>query len=384
MNQTLPTSTWASRLRTFLGSILLLVVVIAVIAAIAWTKARQVETAMSAPPPPEMPVAVRLFDPKPVQFRQDTVVVGTVLADKSVRLRNELTGVVTEVAIKPGQTVRAGDVLIRLDDRTERAELKAAGAALKLARSEMERAQRLSLANANSAQEVDATIAETTRAEAETERLKSLIDRKMIVARFDARVGLFDLNIGQYLVEGSEITTLEGIADFLNVDFAMPAHVADAISVGDQVAMQIDESSPVMQAIITAIDSRADPVSRSTKARAKLVSPPPSLLPGDSVRVTIQYGPLREALSVPATAVRRGPTGTMVYVAEMTPAKEPAGEPSMRAAARFVEIAGGGGTMNRVISGLTIGERVVADGSFKVIPGALLLPTSEQPMETSP
>ena len=362
----------------FFLSIGLLAVVGGIIAGIFWIKSNQIKAAMSAPPPPEMPVSVSLVEARSAEYRNKTVVVGSVLANKTIGLRNELTGVVRKVSMVPGGVVKAGDVLIEFDDRTEQANLKIARATLKLAEAALERSRRLSQANANSQQEYEVAEAEAARAQAECERLEAIVERKKIIAPFDAQVGLFELHPGQYLVEGTQITTLEGIADFMYVDFAMPAHVSDWVRIGDSVAMEADGNSSSIIAEIVALDSRADAASRSLMARAKVTNFPESLRPGDSARVTIQYGPKLPVIEIPATAVRRGPTGTMVYVAEQVQGEDGA-PPAMRAKLKPVVVAGGSGEMNYVAGGLSAGEKIVTDGSFKVMDGSLLSSSESTP-----
>ncbi len=364
---------WRSRLLTLAGSAGLLIVVGLVIAAIGWAKMRQIHAAMSAPPPPEMPIAIELVQPKPTQFRSSTVVVGSVLAHRSVVVRNEETGIVTKVAMTPGGKVQAGDLLVQIDDRVEQAALKAATATLTQARTSLERAQKLQRANASTAQELDVALADAQRAEAEVDRLNVLIDRKRITAGFDAKVGLFDLHVGQYLDVGTDIATLEGVEDYLHVDFAVPGHVADRIEVGDTVKMRPNASSPVLSAQTIAMDSRADPQSRSLMVRAKLNSPPKTLLPGDSILVTVEYGPNIDAMLVPQTAIRRAPTGTTVFLAEEHPSED-GSAPSLRARSVSIVLAGSEGTMSRIINGISLDDRVVANGSFKVFEGSLLGP----------
>ena len=360
------------QVRTVLGSIAVIGCVFGLLAGIAYVKDQQINAAMAVLPPPEMPVAVTFATAEEIKFRRSSVVVGNVLASESIALQNELTGLVTSVAMVPGGTVKLGDVLVQLDDRTEKAQSKSAQAARKLAESAVQRSRKLSLANANSASELDIAEAELTRAEAMLDELKVLIDRKQLRAPFDARVGLFDLHIGQYLVEGTQITMLEGIADYLNIDFEMPAHVADSITIGDEVELRIDELSDPLVAKIVAIDSAANAVSRSLKARARLANPPLELQPNDSVRVTIFYGEPIPARSVPATAVRRGPSGMVAFVAREV-------EGVVRAQARDVTVAGGAGTLVNVIEGIDANERVVADGSFKVVDKAMLVDAMAAP-----
>lgn len=366
---------WRGRLSTLAGSVVLLVAVALVMALIGWIKLRQVQASMSAPAPPEMPVAVELFQPQPAVFRNSTVIVGSALAHRSIMVRNEEAGVVTEVAMSPGGQVQAGDLLIQIDDRVEQAALNAAEATLRQAKAALQRAEKLQSANANSVQELDLALAEAARAQAEVDRLSVLIDRKRITAEFDAKVGLFDLHVGQYLDVATDITTLVGIADYLHVDFAVPAHVADQIQLGELVHMRATASAPPLSARMIAFDSRAESQSRSLTVRARLDSPPATLLPGDSVLVTVEYGPTLDAVLVPQTAVRRGPTGTRVFLAvESIPAA--GAPPVLRAQSVAVELAGGDGTMSRIISGVSLHDQVVTNGSFKILDGSLLGPVA--------
>ncbi|EMI21607.1 Secretion protein HlyD [Rhodopirellula maiorica SM1] len=348
-----------------MGSVVVLVGVLGLLAGIAYAKSRQIQAAMSAPPPPEMPVAVTVATAKPATFRQSSVVIGNMLAPESITLRNELAGAVIKVSMEPGGEVEKDAVLIQLDDRSEQAELRSAEASRKLADSALQRARRLNQANANSESELDVAEAELTRAEAMIDELRVRIDKKTLRAPFSARVGLFDLHIGEYLVAGTEITTLEGISDYLKVDFAMPSHVADAVEIGDQVELRVGTSGLPMTATIIALDASANAISRSVTARARLENPPAFLQPNDSVQVTVPYGPPIPTRLIPSTAIRRGPSGTLVYVVN-----EQDGQ--MRAASRDVVVAGSEDPNARVISGIDAGEVVVADGSFKVFDGALV------------
>lgn len=350
---------------TIIGSLLVIGTVLAVLAGIAFAKTRQIEAAMSQPPPPEMPVAVSLATATGMEFRQSTVVVGTVLASESIVLQTELTGLVTEVMVDPGDTVKRGDVLVRMDDRTEQALLQSAIASRDLAQAELERNRRLIRANAGSVADMDVAEARLLQADAVVSELKVRVDRKILKAPFDARVGLFDLHPGQYLVEGSRVTTLSGIADFFHVDFAMPAHVADSIRIGDNVELRISDSDEPYSASIIAVDATADRISRSLMARARLPNPPAILQPNDSVRVTIYYGDMIPAVEVPATTVRRSPTGTLVYVVETVDGVQ-------RCRSVPVVVAGNAGAMVRIIKGVSQGQNVVADGSFKVTDGAMI------------
>lgn len=351
--------------RRIIGSIVVLVVVVGTLGAVGYAKYRQIRAAMSAPPPPESPVSVSAMSATEQVFRRTSTVIGTVLASRSVTLRNEVTGVVTEVAVKPGDLVSAGDVLVRFDTRLEEAELKSALASKKLAEEALARNQRLERSGAGSEQLLEEAVADVSKATAEVERLEVLIAKKTLVASFDARVGLFDLHPGQYLESGAEIAELSGLSDYLNVDFAMPQNVAASVGVGDTVELIVGGHPERLTTEIIAVDAAANLESRSLMARARIESPPSSLHAGDSVKVRIPYGESVSAVTVSTTAIRRGPTGTSVFIAADN-------DGELRAESRPVKVLGSEGSRTWIASGISPGENVITDGSFKVREGALL------------
>lgn len=355
-----------SELKWVLLGLMILLATGGVLTGIGYIKSLQIEQAKSSPPPPEAPVSVGTAIAERVTFRRSTVVVGTVYAARSIGLRTELAGTVTEVQMESGQAVKKDQVLVQLDVRSENAELKSAKAALQLAKSELERARKMSQSNAISPQELDAAAANVTRMDAEVDRLTVVIDRKTLRAPFDARVGLFQLHRGQFLDAGTEITTLEGIDNYVDIDFAVPQHIAESLHVGEPVTLNTG-TTKIGTANIIALDSKADALSRTLVARARFNNPAETLRPNDSVRVVVEYGEPITTVAIPTTAIRRGPSGTSIYMV----AEE---KDQLRARLRNIVLIGSGtGSMSWVASGLAPGEMVVAEGSFKLRDGALLV-----------
>mgnify|MGYP003694230859 CR=1 FL=1 len=171
------------------------------------------------------------------QYRQSTTSIGTVLALRSITLSNELAGTVRRVNLTPGQVVEEGTVLVGLDVSVEEADLQAQQARAALAETTLERLKRLQQAKATSQEEVDQASAAQDVALAETARIKAVIARKTIRAPFRARIGISDVHIGQYLAEGTELTTLQGVETAANVDFTVAQSVAAALHQGDLVAV---------------------------------------------------------------------------------------------------------------------------------------------------
>src|SRR6266702_1023483 len=170
-------------------------------------------------------------------YRPTTTSIGTVLALNSITLRNELPGTVRHVMLVPGQIVEPGTVLVGLDVSVEAADLEAQTAQADLANTTLARLERLRQADAASQEEVDQARAARDVAVAQIARTRAIIARKTIRAPFRARVGLADIHPGQYLNEGTELTTLQGVDAAAHVDFTVAQAVAAQLRAGESVAV---------------------------------------------------------------------------------------------------------------------------------------------------
>ncbi len=297
-------------------------------------------------------------------YSATTTAIGTVHALRSVTLRNEVPGTVRIARLTPGQVVEPGTVLVALDVSVEEASLRALEAQAELAGTVLERTKSLAEEGAASREELDRARAERDVALAEIARLKAVIARKTIRAPFRARVGISDVHTGQYLSEGTELTTLQGVADPVNVDFDVAQAVAGALRVGQRVEVFAGADSIPLAASIVAVDARVDPETRNALVRARLANHDRIPAPGSSVRVRIPTGPSQQAVFVPVSALRKGPGGDQVFVL----AEDSTG--ITRAAVRRVVAGEVVNDQVLVAQGIAAGEQVATSGSFKLRDGA--------------
>ena len=358
------------------SSVLLLTLASAGAGLAAWkyVSLRDADAASLNQPEPVESVAVAVAAER--QHRPTVTSVGTVLALRSIALRNELPGTVREVNLTPGAVVEAGTLLVAQDVSVEESELAAQEAQAKLAQTLLRRAVQMSETRSASATEVDRARAERDVAVAQVARLKAVIARKTIRAPFRARVGMSDLHPGQYLEEGTQLTTLQGVDDAAHVDFTVAQRVAAGLRPGDGVEVFAGtaggaDATPV-PATVVAVDARVDPLTRNATVRARVADAANAPAPGASVRVRGPAGPVRTAVAIPASALRKGPGGDHVFVV----ADDAAGKP--RAATRRVETGPLVGDEVLVLSGLAPGERVAASGSFK-LRDAVLVAVADTP-----
>src|SRR5205809_1070151 len=87
-----------------------------------------------------------------------------------------------------------------------------------------------------------------------------------------ARVGLSDVHPGQYLNEGTELTTLQGVDAAVNVDFTVAQAVAAELHPGDPVAVFGADDARPLTARIVAVDAKIDPATRNALVRARIPS----------------------------------------------------------------------------------------------------------------
>jgi membrane fusion protein (multidrug efflux system) len=354
--------------RAWIASIVLLAAVIATGSGLfAWKYARIQQAIAASANQPEPMERVRMAVAEQRWHQRKTTVIGTMVALRSVTLKNELPGTVRQVMLTAGQVVEPGTVLVALDVAVEEAELKSQQAEVMLAETAFRRAESLHAKRWIPDADLDRARAERDVALAQIARIKAIIERKTIRAPFRARVGISDVHPGQYLEEGTPLTTLQGIDSAAHVDFAVEQRLASGLRVGEtvDVSAQAGDGAPIAAPIV-AIDARVDPATRNALVRARIDDAAAAPPPGAAVRVQVPMGPRQPAVAVPASALRKGPSGDHVFVLS----RDDQGR--MLARLRKVAVAELLGDEVVIREGLAAGEQVAASGSFKLRDQALV------------
>ena len=328
----------------------------------AWKQNTTKEAAAAAAKQPEPVEKVTFAVAEARPHHASTTAIGTVLALRSITLKSEVSGTVVRASLEPGQVVEPGTVLVQLDTSVEQAELRALDAQARLSRTMLGRREELLKFGATTQDEVDQVRGQHDVAEAQSARLRAVIAKKTIRAPFRARIGLSDVHPGQYLDQGRELTTLQGVADEVHVDFSVAQSVAAEIVVGSSVEVRTSQGQ-TFQAEVLAVDAKVDPETRSRAVRARLNGGDHGPAPGASVRVLVPVGESSQAVVIPVTALRKGPEGDHVWVVEAD-----AGG-ALRAHERKVQTGPVLGDTVIVESGVEAKQRVASSGSFKLREG---------------
>src|ERR1700756_1599038 len=177
--------------------LLMLAVVAMVLAGLGFVKYRQIQAASQGgsfqPPPPAVTTVVAQRETWPSTLN----VIGTAQAIQGVTVSADLPGTVAKINFDSGKPVRAGDILVELDTRQERAQLAEAEADRDLARINYGREQQLVKEGVVPKSEYDNAFAQQKNTEARVGEIQATIDRKTVRAPFSGILGLRQVNLGQ-------------------------------------------------------------------------------------------------------------------------------------------------------------------------------------------
>ena len=365
------------RLFIVIGALVLL------IAALGFFKYRQISAAMSAgwTPPPE---AVTTVVATQADWQGTMHAIGTAIAVQGVVLSADLPGVVSDIEFESGKPVRKGQVLVRLDTSTERAQYESAVARRDLAKVNLERVGQLKQKGANSQAELDRAAAEAKQAEAQVAELHAIIMRKTIRAPFAGVAGIRRVNLGQYLAGGDPVVPLQASAP-IYVNFAVPQQDAGSLSTGTQVNVSVEGTDEVLATgKITAINSMVDETTRNVDIQATFDNKNGRLQPGAFVEVQVMMKSSSSVIALPVSAISYAPYGNSVYIVEEMDG--PDGKKYKGVRQQFVKLGDARGDQVAVLSGVKAGEEVVTSGVFKLRGGAAVQVNNNitPPNETNP
>jgi membrane fusion protein, multidrug efflux system len=330
--------------------------------------------AAAAGPPPEV---VATSEAKQETWEDRLFSVGTVAASQGVTVSSEMAGAVQTIRFESGQRVRQGQVLVELDRSVELAQLASAQAREQLARTNATRTRTLVAGNAAPKAQLESDDSVLRAASADAASLKAQIERKVVRAPFNGRLGIRMVNVGQYLTPGTPITELQ--SDEQNyVDFTLPQQQIDRLKLGMQVRINEGGTGPQGQATIAAIQPVVDPLARSGRVRAALAKSETKdgLTPGMFVNVAVVLPDKRTAVTIPATAMVQASYGDSVFIVEERKdahgaiVKSPDGKPALVARQQFVKAGEARGDFVEVREGVTPGQQVVSQGAFKLRNGS--------------
>ncbi len=296
---------------------------------------------------------------------------GSLRAVRGADLSALASGIVEEIDFDSGNDVPAGRLLLRLRPTDDYALLQQLEAAAQLAEQNYKRDKEQFAAQAISQAVIDTDVATLQTARAQVAAQHALIEQKIVKAPFAGRLGLRQVDLGQYLAAGTAIVTLQALDPIL-IDFYLPQQALARIKIGQSVGALVDTyPGNTFKGVIEAINSKVDAASRNVQVRAAFRNADRRLLPGMYATVNIDAGAETLQITLPQAAITYNPYGDTVFVVEPGGADEK-GKPRSIVKQRFVKLGATRGDQVAVLSGIKAGEIVVTAGQMKLRNGSAI------------
>lgn len=342
-------------------SVLIVVAALAVLAGLVAVKFALVKKAMAGmaamrPPPPAVSTQVA----KTESWTESLQSVATLKSFQGITVSTEVAGIVRQIAFTSGAEVKAGDLLVELDASTEEAQLESLEAAAALAEVNLNRARDLRAKNTNTEADLDLAEATSKQAVAAVKQIRAVIAKKHIQAPFAGRLGIKQVDVGQYVSPGTAIVVLEA-TDPIYADFGLPQQELGRLAAGMKAALRVDAfPGREFAGAVEAINPRVSDDTRNVRLRVKLDNPDGVLRPGMFGTITLLLESREEAIVLPSTSIVYSTYGDFVYVATRGPGDQTIVHQ------QFVTRGATRGDFVQIVKGLAAGDEVVTTGQIKL------------------
>ena len=311
---------------------------------------------------PPTPVEVADVKTEPVSDRFRAV--GTVDADETVKIVNEIAAVVRELPFAEGQAVAKGDLIARLDDSELGAEAARADALRDQARTNHERVRQLFEQKAASQQELDDASSALKVAEANAVVARTRYAKAHIRSPLTGVAGRRLVSPGAYLAVGTPITEVASIG-MVKVGFSAPERYLPQLR--RRAVIEVTTTAypgEVFAGDISVVDPILDAVSHTVQMVARVHNRDGRLRPGMSADITAMLGERPQALTVPDEAIFSEGDQSFVYVVK----------PDSTVMRQAIVLGTRDSTRAEITQGLKAGDRVVRAGYQKLFEGAKVMP----------
>lgn len=227
---------------------------------------------------------------------------GTAYASESVTITAPVAERVSKVLFADGTTVKAGDLLVQLEDAEESADVEEAMVNLDEQRRELGRIKALRDKMMVSEQEMDTRRSAAEAAQARLAAAQARLRDRAIMAPFAGVLGIRRVSLGALVAAGTAITTLDDL-DLIKADFTLPETLFADIAIGQTIeARSVAWPDGTFTGTVVTIDTRVNPTTRAVTVQAHIPNPQHRIRPGMLLTVSL-ISRLRESLCVPEKAL---------------------------------------------------------------------------------
>jgi membrane fusion protein (multidrug efflux system) len=316
--------------------------------------------ALAKPAPAVPPTFVETMTASPSTRPNQVSATGSLVSIPGIAVKPEISGRITKIYFKSGDNTTIGAPLIEINPDLIRAQLADAQAQSQLTKLQFGRFAELYKTHDVSKDDYDKAQANYVSAQAKVENMQAQLRQTNIVAPFSGKLGLCQVNLGDYVNAGQTVLVNLQSLDPLRVDFSIPETYLSKVAIGQAVLLHTDAyPNETFTGKVEAIESLINQNNRTLNIRASVPNKEEKLLPGGFAETILQFGLVQQLIIVPQTAVVYAPDGTYIFKVVDGKAKRVAVTLGERDADSVV-----------VKSGIKAGDVIVVAGQLKLHDGA--------------
>ncbi len=339
-------------------AILIVSAAVIILILLAIPKLKSSENSSDTPGPKSAgPLPVKAHITKYEVLENKVLTTGTILANEEVDLKSEVDGKITGIFFREGSYVKAGDLLVKINDADLQAQLQSAKSRLELQKDTEYRQKQLLEKEAISQEDYDMTANQLQVNQAEVELIKAQIDKTEIRAPFGGIVGLKNVSVGSFVNSSMVMASLQNINP-IKIDFSIPERYSSMVEVGDEINFTISGSNKKYIGKVYAIEPKIDQVTRTLQIRALCSNTGREILPGSFANVELVLKKIENAILVPSEALIPDIKGQKVFLYKNGSAIPQQVETGIRTDVSV-----------QLTSGISEGDTIITSGMLQLRPG---------------
>ncbi len=310
------------------------------------------------------PVTVSVTKSQSANWQPFISSVGALVANEGIDVMPQVSGIVSKVDFNSGQTVKVGQPIISLDTSVLKAQLENAEANMNMKKATYKRYQTLRTKQYISDETFDLARSQYNQVLASVNEIKAQIAQMTIYAPFSGKLGIRNVNLGEYLSPGTAITNLQSVNPIL-VNFTIPSPQLTELYVNQPISITSDAyPNKTFKGKIVALDARVDNDTRSLVVQGEIPNPTGELYPGLYVKVEVLLPQKNETIVIPQEAVTYTLYGNTVFLVQ----KSSDGSKTI-AKQQTITVGERRGDLVSITKGLKANQVVVSEGQLKLQDG---------------
>lgn len=322
-------------------------------------KSDKIEPPKGGSSPADPPtLAVEGYIVHPSVLHSSIEVAGTLLPFEETEIHPEVSGKVTYLSIKEGSHVKKGTLLARLFDGDLQAQLQKLKVQLQVAQKTEERQSELLKIGGISQQDYDLSALDVSSIKADIQVMQAAIDKTIILAPFDGKVGFKNISIGAFITPSTVITTIRQDSK-LKLEFSIPEKFTPKVQLKNVIYFTTEASNKKYEAKIYATESGITQENRSLKVHALVENSDKNITAGSFAKVAFDMGDNNDAIMIPTQSIIPEARDKKVIVYNGGNADFKVVTTGTRDSAKV-----------EILSGLSIGDTVITTGLLSIKPGS--------------